>query len=730
MTFKWLKASIGVGIALVSTMQIAQAGNPISGDDWLHVEGNKVVDMQGNPVWMTGANWFGFNAGERVFHGIWSVNLEDTMQSIADHGINLLRVPISTELLLEWRDGNTDIAQVNTWTNPNLTDVTTLQVFDASIAAAKKVGIKILLDVHSAEADNSGHYAPLWYKGDFTPQDFYDGWAWVAERYANDDTIVAFDLENEPHGQPWSATEFAKWDNSTDDNNWKYACETAANIVLDKNPNILVMCEGIESYPKDTKDWTNGDSKTYYSSWWGGNLRPVRDFPVDLGDRQQQFMYSPHDYGPLVFKQPWFYEGFDKDTLYEDVWKDNWMFIHEEEIAPLLIGEWGGFMDGGDNEKWMVAIRELIIEHGLHHTFWCINPNSGDTGGLLMNDWVTWDAEKYALFKPSLWQNNAGQFIGLDHQVVLGKNGTNVAEFYGSSTSTPTNPLLNIVGPSANTMFAPGSAIEINYNLAMAAGANVYIDGNLHTTTQSYSKAVVTAPNEYNKIFTVKLVALDSQGQELSASDSVILKTHAEAMAAPSIDITSPSNAQSFQVNTEIIVTVSLTDAQGFNASLNSDTYQFNGNSGTVVAPKQAGEYELSVLATDRNGQSLSVSDAVTIFVTSEPSDNSDTDNSGTGSDNSDSENTDIGSGSNNSGTGSDNSDSENTDIGSGSNNSGSNNSDSGNTSTDKPNSIDTSSSNTHQTASSKVRSGSLPITSLFLVGALMGLRRKLVFKI
>ena len=31
----------------------------------------------------------------------------------------------------------------------------------------------------------------------------------------------------------------------------------------------------------------------------------------------------------------------------EDCWYDNWAYLHEEGIAPLLIGEWGGFMDGG-----------------------------------------------------------------------------------------------------------------------------------------------------------------------------------------------------------------------------------------------------------------------------------------------------------------------------------------------------------------------------------------------
>ena len=34
--------------------------------------------------------------------------------------------------------------------------------------------------------------------------------------------------------------------------------------------------------------------------------------------------------------------------------------------------------------------------------FWCINPNSGDTGGLLLGDWVTPDATKLAIVNSAL----------------------------------------------------------------------------------------------------------------------------------------------------------------------------------------------------------------------------------------------------------------------------------------------------------------------------------------
>lgn len=65
-------------------------------------------------------NWFGFNATERVFHGLWSGNIETITKEMAERGINLVRVPVSTELLVEWKNGETVVPNVNTASNPEL----------------------------------------------------------------------------------------------------------------------------------------------------------------------------------------------------------------------------------------------------------------------------------------------------------------------------------------------------------------------------------------------------------------------------------------------------------------------------------------------------------------------------------------------------------------------------------------------------------------------------------
>ncbi len=379
-------------------------------DDWLHTVGNKIVDRNGKQVWLTGTNWFGFNTGTNAFDGMWSCSMKDSLHEMANRGINILRVPISTELLQKWSKGNAPSpTSVNYNENPELKGLNSLQIFDKALEYCKQYGIKVLLDVHSAKTDPMGHLKPLWYDGNITTEMFYSAWVWVAQRYKNDDTIVAFDLQNEPHGE-------ARWDNSNSSNNWKNVAQECAKRILAVHPNILILVEGVEI--------TSDNTGTHYN-WWGGNLRGVSKYPINLGAHQDQLVYSPHDYGPKVSKQSWFYNGFNKDTLYKDCWRDNWAYIHEQNIAPLLMGEWGGFMDGGSNEKWLYALREFMIEKRIHHTFWCFNSNSGDTGGLVKSDFKTWDEAKYNLLKPALW-NIGGKFVGLDHKIKLGDNGTHI----------------------------------------------------------------------------------------------------------------------------------------------------------------------------------------------------------------------------------------------------------------------------------------------------------------
>ena len=418
----------------ISNPDPARNTEGVEGDDWLTTEGTHIVDMSGTEVWLTGCNWFGYNTGTNLFDGVWNCNLKETLKSIADHGFNVMRVPMSAELLLQWKNGEYPRANYNNAYNEELNSMNSLEIFDYVLSLCEQNGMKIIIDIHSAKTDASGHNYPVWYNGDITVDEFVEALSWVADRYKNNDTIIGYDLKNEPHGKA-SETPHAIWNDSDSPDNWKKVAERAGNAVLDANPHALIIIEGIQIYPKDIKSnnfVSRNDDDDYYTTWWGANLMAVKEYPIDFGspERNKQIVYSPHDYGPRVYEQPWFKGGFTYESLYEDAWHDYWLYIQEDGIAPIFVGEWGGFMEG-DNLKWMEYVRQLIAEKHLHHTFWCFNANSGDTGGLVKDDFKTWDTEKYDFVKEVLWQTEDGEFIGLDHAVPLGVNGIALSEHTG-----------------------------------------------------------------------------------------------------------------------------------------------------------------------------------------------------------------------------------------------------------------------------------------------------------
>jgi len=70
-----------------------------------------------------------------------------------------------------------------------------------------------------------------------------------------------------------------------------------------------------------------------------------------------------------------------------------------EGVPAIVPGEWGGRFEAGSLERaWALAFAQWQRETGLTDSFfWCLNPNSGDTGGLLTDDWASPQEWKLAL---------------------------------------------------------------------------------------------------------------------------------------------------------------------------------------------------------------------------------------------------------------------------------------------------------------------------------------------
>ena len=118
--------------------------------------------MNGNEVWLTGANWFGFNCSENCPHYLWSADADDCLTEIADRGINIIRFPIATELIVSWMNGKPNpVSSFSANADPaykinadfceadGKTPVDSMQVFDIMMKKCKEHGIKAFIDIHS-----------------------------------------------------------------------------------------------------------------------------------------------------------------------------------------------------------------------------------------------------------------------------------------------------------------------------------------------------------------------------------------------------------------------------------------------------------------------------------------------------------------------------------------------------------------------------------------------------
>lgn len=123
----------------------------------------------------------------------------------------------------------------------------------------------------------------------------------------------------------------------------------------------------------------------------------AKDYPVRL-DIPDRLVYSTHEYPESVYRQPWFDEPSYPANL-PAVWDKYWGYLLKENIAPVLIGEFGTKYETEKDRQWLQAFRSYIQQNRLNWIFWSLNPNSADTGGLLLDDWVSMNQAKQDVLK-------------------------------------------------------------------------------------------------------------------------------------------------------------------------------------------------------------------------------------------------------------------------------------------------------------------------------------------
>lgn len=346
-----------------------------SGEGYWHTQGNQIYDANNQPMRIAGVNWFGFETANFVVHGLDIRNYQDMLRHIQNQHYNTIRLPYCNQLF----DSGSTPNGIDFTKNPELRGLNSFEIMDKVIDYAGQLGLRIILDRHRPDAGGQSAY---WYTEAYPEGRWISDWQMLARHYRGNTTIVGADLHNEPHAP-------VRWGGGDLTVDWRLAAERAGNAILKENPDWLIFVEGVDCY-------NHKDQVEKHTYWWGGNLSGVAHDPVRL-NIPDRLVYSAHDYPIEVYPQPWFHAPDYPDNL-PDIWDAHWGYIYKQNIAPILLGEFGTKLECLLDQQWLSALTQYLGQGptGINWTFWSWNPNSGDTGGILDDDWETINQEKHA----------------------------------------------------------------------------------------------------------------------------------------------------------------------------------------------------------------------------------------------------------------------------------------------------------------------------------------------
>ncbi|TFJ82472.1 hypothetical protein NSK_006216 [Nannochloropsis salina CCMP1776] len=288
---------------------------------------------------------------------------------------------------------------------PVLDKLTNIKRLAKFVDVAAEYNLLVMLDMHRLNA--SGGIDELWYNNDFPYTRVLAAWGKIMESLERKWNFFAIDIKNEPHGA-------ATWGAGNPSTDWNQAAQSIIKELFERFPQWrgLAFVEGVNNPTVKSRILDPNER------WWGGSLEGVWDAPIDLGYSEwtRRVVYSPHVYGPDVYDQLYFRSGnnsADKQNFWSEdisrnlsrIWDAHFGFaekVHDRQA--VVVGEWGGWYGDGPTKlrdrAWGDTFGGYLLESCLSDNFyWSLNPNSGDTGGILEDDWSTPVQPKLDLLK-------------------------------------------------------------------------------------------------------------------------------------------------------------------------------------------------------------------------------------------------------------------------------------------------------------------------------------------
>eukprot|EP01084_Bolivina_argentea_P232315 391575_1 len=297
---------------------------------------NNQIYLNGNRFNMKGLSWFGFETSNYNLYGLDKHSLDWYLDWIVNNDFNAIRLPFSQDFV---NSGNTN-----------------LNAYKNVVEKAGEKGILIMVDFHSATAGS-------WTDGldTINHAQAIQTWETMADLLGDQYNVFLADVFNEPHdvdNNEWGA--------------WISFCEQVATALWNKGVNWMIAIEG-----------TNWQCDVLSCSW-GENLEGIKNTGTTFSLEGNRFVWSPHVYGGDVS---------GNYAYSESAWKSHWGYLvdgtYTNNKAASVIGEFGTkYM--GSMQNWLQDLITYLIKVDQRNTFyWCLNPNSGDTGGLLTDNWAT-----------------------------------------------------------------------------------------------------------------------------------------------------------------------------------------------------------------------------------------------------------------------------------------------------------------------------------------------------
>jgi aryl-phospho-beta-D-glucosidase BglC (GH1 family) len=282
--------------------------------DFLHVDGNRFVDEEGNPVVLQGVSIS--DPDKLVKNGRWS---RRHFEIIEKWGAEVVRVPVHP---VAWRGRGRDGY---------------FELLDQAVNWAAELGLYLMIDWHSIGNLQSGLFQHPMY--DTTKRETLEFWRSVAFRYQNIPTVAFYEIFNEPtvfNGTLGGAT----WEK------WKEFNEEVVGIIFAHDRKVIPLVAGFD---------------------WAYDLKPVGEAPIEV----EGIGYVSHPYPQKVsppFEEKWERDfGFVADRYPVFVTEFGYMGGDEPGAhVPVIAGD--------DYGK---AITEYMEKKGISWAAWCFDPDWG-----------------------------------------------------------------------------------------------------------------------------------------------------------------------------------------------------------------------------------------------------------------------------------------------------------------------------------------------------------------